>query len=316
MVMGNPNILVLPPLNDNHKHLLEEAAPGASFVYSTYEKVTQQDVDNADIIFGNVNPAYIKAPKRLKWLQLNSAGSDPYGKPGVLPSSVKLTSAVGAYGLTVSEHALAMLFTLFRRLPEYHDNQRNALWKSCGQVRSIYGSTIMILGLGDIGGEFAKKAKALGAHTIGIRHSLKRKPEFLDEQYTLDDLDTVLPRADVVVICMPAAKETYKLFNKDRISRMNENCVIVNVGRGTIVDCDALYEAVKSGRIYGACLDVTDPEPLPPEHPLWKCPNVIITPHVAGFFYLPETLNRIVNIVCRNLRSYLAGEEMINVIEH
>lgn len=314
--MENRNILVLPPVTEKHKHLLESAAPGASFVYSSYSEVTQQDVDNADIIFGNVNPAYIKEPKKLKWLQLNSAGSDPYGKPGVLPSAVKLTTAVGAYGLTVSEHAVAMLFTLFRRLPEYHDNQKSSLWKSCGQVRSIYGSTILILGLGDIGGEVAKKVKALGAYTIGIRHSIKRKPEYLDEQYTLEDLDTVLPKADVVVICMPATKETYKLFNKDRISRMNENCVIVNVGRGTIVDTDALYDAVKNGKLYGACLDVTDPEPLPPEHLLWKCPNVIITPHVAGFFYLPETLNRIVNITCRNLKSYLAGGELINIVEH
>ena len=117
-------------------------------------------------------------------------------------------------------------------------------------------------------------------------------------------------------VCIAATNGTYKLFNKDRISRMNENCVIVNVGRGTIVDTDALYDAVKNGKLYGACLDVTDPEPLPPEHLLWKCPNVIITPHVAGFFYLPETLNRIVNITCRNLKSYLAGGELINIVEH
>jgi phosphoglycerate dehydrogenase-like enzyme len=174
----------------------------------------------------------------------------------------------------------------------------------------------MILGLGDIGGEFARKAKALGAYTIGIRHSLKEKPEFLDEQYPLEDLDTVLPRADAVVICMPATKDTYKLFDKERISRMNKSCVLVNIGRGTIVDCDALYDAVKNEKLYGACLDVTDPEPLPPEHPLWKCPNVIITPHVAGFFYLPETLNRIVSIVCRNLKSYFAGEDLINIVKH
>lgn len=314
--MRNTNILVVAPVNEKHKLLLEAAAPGASFVYNTYSEVTQQDVDNADIIFGNVNPDYIKNPKKLKWLQLNSAGADPYSKPGVLPSSVKLTNAVGAYGLTVSEHAIAMLFSLFRRLPEYHDNQNSCLWKSCGQVRSIYGSTILVLGLGDIGGEFAKKVKALGAYTIGIRHSIKEKPEFLDEQYALEDLDKALPRADVVVICMPATKETYKLFNKERIDRMNKNCVLVNIGRGTIVDIDALYDAVNNGRVYGACLDVTDPEPLPPENPLWECPNVIITPHIAGFFYLPETLNRIVSIVCRNLKSYFAGAELINIVKH
>jgi phosphoglycerate dehydrogenase-like enzyme len=314
--MDNANILVVAPVTEKHKLLLEAATPEASFVFSSYQSVTQEDVDRADIIFGNVKPDYIKNPKNLKWLQLNSAGADPYGKPGILPSSVKLTTAVGAYGLTVSEHALSMLMSLFRRLPEYHANQSIPLWKSCGQVRSIYGSTILILGLGDIGGEFARKAKALGAYTIGIRHSLKEKPEFLDEQYPLEDLDTVLPRADAVVICMPATKDTYKLFSKERMAHMNKNCVLVNIGRGSIVDCDALYDAVKNERLYGACLDVTDPEPLPSEHPLWKCPNVIITPHVAGFFYLPETLNRIVSIVCRNIKSYFAGEELINQVQH
>ena len=314
--MDNTNILVVAPVKEHHRLLLEGAAPDASFTYSSYEAVTQKDVDSADIIFGNVDPAYLKEPVRLKWLQLNSAGADPYGRPGVLPSSVKLTTAVGAYGLTVSEHALSMLMSLYRRLPEYHNNQNNHLWKSCGQVRSIYGSTILILGLGDIGGEFARKVKALGAYTIGIRHSPKEKPDYIDEQYLLDELDELLPRADAVVICMPAAKDTYRLFNKQRLEKMNRSCVLVNIGRGSIVDCDALWEALKDGKLYGACLDVTDPEPLPPEHPLWKCPNVIITPHVAGFFYLPATMDRIVNIVCGNLNKYLSKQHLANLVEH
>lgn len=306
-------MLVVAPVNDAQKARLIAAAPtDTRFVFRDYESVCEEDVRAAHILFGNVKPALLPFAERLQWLQLNSAGADAYTRPGVLPEGCRLTTAVGAYGLAVSEHALAMLLSMFRKLPLYMHNQSRALWQSEGTVQSVEGSTVLILGAGNIGCDFARKVKALGAYTVGTRRAGSDKPDCLDELHTLESLDVLLPRADAVAVCLPLTKETERLFNAKRLALMKETAVLINVGRGAIIDTDALVEALTNNAIGGACLDVTDPEPLPAGHPLWQCENALITPHVAGFFYLPETMERVVSIVCENLRRYFAGEALIN----
>lgn len=268
-----------------------------------------------DIIIGNLPKEKLNIAKNLKWLQLNSAGADVYVKEGVLPEGVILTNATGAYGLAISEHMLGVLLELLKKLNLYRDNQRENIWKDEGEVRSIYGSTVLVVGLGDIGSEFAKRIKALGGYTIGIRRSDTRKPEFIDELYLMDKLDEVLGRADVVALTLPQTKDTYKLFNKDRLLKMKKGAVLLNVGRGTVIDTDALYEVLQEDYLFGAAIDVTDPEPLPSAHNLWDLKNVIITPHISGDYHLRETHNRIVNIAAENLKAYLKGEELKNIVD-
>lgn len=196
-------ILVTIPVTEAHKTYLEKQASSGKyncqFRYIPKEHVTKEDLEDTQVLIGNLPPPWC-GRRSAEWLQLNSAGADPYTPEGVLPAGAVLTNATGAYGLAVSEHMLALTFDLIRRLGQYHKNQADRQWRSMGNIISVEGSTILILGLGDIGGDYARKVKALGAYTIGVRRTCKEKPEYLDEQYTMDDLDRLLPRADVVAM--------------------------------------------------------------------------------------------------------------------
>ena len=210
---------------------------------------------------------------------------------------------------------LGMLLELFKKLHLYRDAQHLHQWKSLGRVRSIEGSTVLVLGMGDIGGEFARKVKALGATVIGVRRTDTRKPDYVDELYLTEELDRLLPRADVVAVALPGNGETAGMLNRKRIESIKEGAVLLNVGRGVIVDTEALCDALESGHLGGAGLDVTDPEPLPENHRLWNFHNAVITPHISGFYHLPETLERIVRISAENLEAYRSGKPLRNQVD-
>ena len=177
------------PVEDEHKKTLEKHAKGSHFVYSSYDKVTPEMIKEANIIIGNVAPFYLKEAKNLEWLQLNSAGADPYVKKGVLPENVILTNATGAYGPGVAEHMLAVLFSLQKKLHLYRDNQNQCQWHDEGAVMSLRGGTLLIVGLGDIGLYFARLMKNFGYHIIGIKRRLGQEPQYVDELHKRDDLD-------------------------------------------------------------------------------------------------------------------------------
>lgn len=242
----------------------QEALPG--------QPVTQEDVDWAQVILGNVPAAMLHGSPALEWLQTNSAGVEPYIQPGVLAGDTLLTNATGAYGLAIAEHMLGMLLMLFKKLDIYHANQEKQLWHMEGKVRSLAGAKVVVVGLGDIGGEFAKRVKALGGYVIGVRRADARKPEYADELVLAERLDEVLPVADVVAVCLPGTEHTRNLINRERIGLMKKDAVLMNVGRGFVVDTEALCDALESGSLGGACLDVTEPEPLPAGHRLWTGP--------------------------------------------
>ena len=263
---------------------LEEAAPGETFIYKE-GKAEREDVQNADIILGNVSPKLISTGDKLKWLQTNSAGVDGYIH-GYLPKETVLTNATGAYGLAISEYMVAVWLELLKKLHLYRDVQRTGKWCDLGQVRSAWNSTVLVLGLGDIGGEFAKRAKALGARVIGVRRTGTDKPDFVDELIHTDKLDEYLPQAD----CVAIGDSTNDL---------------------PMLECAAL----ENGKLAGAGVDVTDPEPLPADHPLWKMENAVITPHISGGYHLQETHDRIVRIMAENLKRFLAGEPLRNVVD-
>lgn len=308
-------VTVLIPVEERHKKILENAAPEYRFCYRSPETVTQEELDQSDILIGNPPASLLHGSPRLKWLQCNSAGTEPFLQPGVLHPDTLLTNATGAYGLAISEHMLGMLLELFKKLHLYRDAQHLHQWKSLGRVRSIEGSTVLVLGMGDIGGEFARKVKALGATVIGVRRTDTRKPDYVDELYLTEELDRLLPRADVVAVALPGNGETAGMLNRKRMESMKEGAVLLNVGRGVIVDTEALCDALESGHLGGAGLDVTDPEPLPENHRLWNFPNAVITPHISGFYHLPETLERIVRISAENLEAYRSGKPLRNQVD-
>lgn len=312
-------ILVVIPVTEAHKKLLEKKAASGRynccFRYVPGKSVTREDVARANVIIGNLPPALVHGAESLEWFQLNSAGADQYTKPGVLPEKTVLTNATGAYGLAVSEHMLALVFDLIRRFNQYHRNQADHQWKSMGNIISVEGSTVLVLGLGDIGGDFARKMKALGAYTIGVRRTCRSMPEYLDEQYTLEELDALLPRADIVAMVLPGGPSTNHLMDERRLRLMKKGAYLINVGRGNAVDPKALLTVLKEEHLGGCGLDVTEPEPLPADDPLWDLKNLVITPHVAGNFFLPETFERIVRIAAGNLEAWAAGKELKNVVD-
>ena len=311
-------ILVTVPLEERHVDMLKEAAPNCEFKFGDFmgeENITEEDVQWAEIILGNVDAKHIKGSEKLLWLQTNSAGVEPYLGSGVLANHTKLTNATGAYGLAISEHMLGMYLEVIKKLNLYRDAQLKEEWGTQGSVKSIYGATVLVLGMGDIGGEFAMRCKALGAYVIGVRRKDAQKPDYADEVYLTEELDNILPRADVVAISLPGTKETQNMFDSERISKMKDGAVILNVGRGTIIDTEALCDALESGKLLGAGLDVTNPEPLPKGHRLWQIPTAVVTPHISGFYHLQETHERIIRIFAENLKKFFKGEELKNSID-
>ena len=326
--MNEKRALVTIPTGERHRNLLQQAAPGWEFRFRGTDTlvcapqealpgqpVTQEDVDWAQVILGNVPAAMLHGSPALEWLQTNSAGVEPYIQPGVLAGDTLLTNATGAYGLAIAEHMLGMLLELFKKLELYRDAQKSGAWQSQGAVKAVYGSTVLVLGMGDIGGEFAARCKALGAKVIGVRRSPRPCPEYADEVHLLEDLDSLLPQADVVAVTLPGTDATRGLMSRERLAKMKEGAVLLNVGRGCIVDTEALCDALERGHLSGAGVDVTDPEPLPPTHRLWNIPTAVVTPHISGFYHLRETHERIVGIFLENLRRFQAGEPLRNLVD-
>ncbi len=310
-------VIVTIPAEDRHKVYLEKIGAGCEFFYTSASAITGDHIREADIIIGNVHPALLKEAENLQWLQLNSAGSDNYCAPGVLRPGTVLTNATGAYGLAISEYMVGMSFLLQNKFYQYYRNQMNHQWKDEGNVTSIWGSTTLAVGLGDIGGEYAKRMKVLGSRTIGVRRTKGEKPEYLDEIHTTEALDQLLPRADFVALSLPNTPHTFHLMDERRLRLMKPGAYLLNVGRGSAIDGDALCRVLEEGHLGGCCVDVTDPEPLPPKHPLWDAPRMVITPHISGQYHLAETFERIVRIAGENLEKFLAGNvsEMRNVVD-
>ena len=203
---------------------------------------------------------------------------------------------------------------LMRQMPFYLDLTAQRGWKHNIPIRSIYGSNIAIIGTGDLGSKAAERFRALGAASVtGFNRSGRDVLQF-DRTYSISSIRDHLADADVLVMCVPGTAETEGLLGKELIECLPSKAFVVNVGRGTAVDQDALIEALNSERIAGAALDVVYPEPLPEDHPLWTARNCIITPHCSGDMGLPYTVDSTVEIFCSNLRRYAAGEPLTHMI--
>lgn len=306
-------VLVLIPVDEERKTRLQAAVPSAEFIYTSNKEVNDKDIKEAEVIIGNLDRDKLKLCSSLKWIQLNSAGADGY--TDLIKDGILLTNASGAYGLAISEHMLGMLLEIKKKLYLYRDNQRNCIWRSEGSVTSIEGAVTLVIGMGDIGGDFARKVKALGGYVIGVKRTPSEKPPYCDELYTADKLDQLLPKADIISLSLPGNAETEHILDRRRLNLTKQGSVILNVGRGSAIDTDALCELLDAGHFEGVGLDVTEPEPLPPDHRLWKIPNAVITPHISGFFHLHKTLERITDIAIDNMHRYAKGERLKNIVD-
>lgn len=301
-------------ISDKYKQMLVDSTE-YPITFCPEKELTAEVLCDADAIVGNLDPALLSECKKLEWLQISSAGADKYLK--VLPEQVTITNSTGAYGVPISEYMIAMLMSPMKRLHKYRDNQKEHLWKPAEKSVKLYGSTVLIIGLGDIGTEFAKRIKAMGCKVIGLKRTPPSvKPEFVDEIYTSDKLDELLPSADIVAITAPGTAATYHMMGAKQFGLMKNSAYIINVGRGTLIDTEALCDALESGGIAGAALDVTEPEPLPADHRLWDMPNTIVTPHICGEWKEQETFERVVETVAaENLKNYSEGKPLKNIVD-
>lgn len=248
-----------------------------------------------------------EAASQLRWVQFLSAGFESAEFYGI-PQGAVFTNAGEAWSPAVAEHGMALLLGLSRCLPEALGNQQAGKWSRQFflRMRALSGLTMAIVGFGSIGRETAIRARPFGMRIIGVNRS-GRAHELADAMFPVERLDEALAEADVVLIALPQTTDTEKLFDADRLNRCKPGTLLINVARGSIVDSAALEEALRSGHLGGAGIDVTDPEPLPDGHSLWSAPNLIISPHVAG---APNQRFRdnLAQIVRANAEAVLAGE--------
>ena len=311
--MAGKTVLVVLPVEERHKKLLESSYPEGKFIYC--QKNYQEYLKEAQILIGNIPPEEIKLGKKLEFIQTNNAGVEQYTVPGVIPSNIKFCCASGCYGLAISEYMLACVLSLIKHLNVYRIYQQDHDWKDAGHVTSIYGSKTLVVGLGDIGSEFGQKMHLLGSSVTGIRRHTDSKPDWLEAIYPLDKLDDIIGDFDFVALSIPNTKATAHLMDLSRLKKMKKSAILINVGRGNAVVTADLNKALNEGIIAGAAVDVTDPEPLPADNPLWDARNIIITPHTSGQYHLPETLERIIRLSAENLKAYTTGQPLKSLVD-
>lgn len=318
--MEKVRVAVLLPCDPAQREMLESAgADRCEFIYVD-QKMTREErlpvLQSAEVIFGEPGIREIRQCPRLKWIQMSWAGTDVYTMREGFPPGIKLTNARGGFQIVIGEYIVAVILELCRNLKQYAIRQQEEKWQPLGSETLLYGKKILILGAGDIGTGAAKRLKAFGTYITGMRRTERNYPDCYDAMITSDRLDEVLPSADMVIGCLPNTNDTGGLLNERRLRMMKKGAFLINVGRGSLIDTDALVKVLKEGHLGGAALDVAAPEPLPAGHPLWKMENVILTPHIAGlsFGHAKDTENRIIHICCQNLERYLDGKEMVNVV--
>ena len=249
-------------------------------------------------------PALAQHAPRLRWLQVLTMGYDPLVAHGV-PSGLTVTNAGDAYAPTVAEHAVATLLALVRGLPEMQRHAATSTWQQsvAARVGTINDATVAVLGFGNIGREIAVRLRAFGARVVAVTRSGRADP-LADESAPVSQLHAVLARVDAVIVAVPLDATTRQLIDASALAALRPHALLVNIARGGIVDTTALREALAEGRLGGAAIDVTDPEPLPADDPLWTMPNVIVTPHIAGYGG-DVPARRILALLDRNLAHFV-----------
>ncbi|HMF74987.1 MAG TPA: D-2-hydroxyacid dehydrogenase [Bryobacteraceae bacterium] len=297
---------------------LKSAAPSARIVPVTREGVLAE-VPDADAFIGEITSEQVRAGKNLKWVGIMAAGVERVlfpadGSAELRNSNIVLTNNKIVQGPEIADHALAMLLMLSRNLYVLYKNDQQQIW----DPRSFHGielrgKTAVVIGVGGIGSQISLRANAFGMNVIGVDPEDKPFLPFLEKVVKPDQLDEVLPGADVVFISVPDTPKSHKMMGAHQFGLMKKNSYFIAVSRGGIYDMNGLVKALDEKRLAGAGVDVTDPEPLPKEHALWKFPNAIITPHIAG--RSDQDAGRMIGTISENLRRFVAGKPMINVVD-
>jgi phosphoglycerate dehydrogenase-like enzyme len=286
----------------------------AEIIFDPEKKDIDRVIGEIEILFGYLKSEQIRMAKNLKWIHLATAGVDMIWFPEVIERDIIITCSKGIHQHNMTEVLFGMILTLTRRFREMNENQRRKIWdmKIARKFESLYGKTIGILGLGFVGREIAKVSKAFGMKVIGMKRT-PGKVDYVDKVVTRSELSYLLENSDFIVAVLPLTEETYHLIGEEEFNLMKRKPYFFNIGRGSVVDENALINALREGKIKGAGLDVFESEPLPQDSPLWKMDNVIITPHISGLF--PNYYEKPTEIFIENFKRYIHGEKLLNVVD-
>jgi phosphoglycerate dehydrogenase-like enzyme len=287
---------------------------------NSYEGIETELRDSEVLFTLSLRPEQFAAAPKLRWIHAPTAAVHQFMFPELINSNVVLTNSTEVHGPVVTEHVIALIFALAKKIPQAAVLQRKrvwgqeAMWNEGQHLKEIAGATLGLIGVGSIGRRVAQMASALGMRVIAVReHPEKGTPPGVQAVYAPGEVDKLLGQSDFVVIAAPLVAATQSLMNADRLSRMKPEAFLINVGRGPQVDESALAGALRTRRIAGAALDVFEHEPLPPESPLWDLDNLLITPHTAG---LTEKLwDRHYELFSENLRRYRSHQPLLYVVD-
>ncbi|MBX9790492.1 MAG: D-2-hydroxyacid dehydrogenase [Pirellulales bacterium] len=326
-------LIVFPPLDDTRLTRIRQAAAPMQVVSPSDEQQALAEIRDADAFFGKLTPPLLAAAQQLRWVQAPTASLEHYLFPELIAHPSKLTNMRGLYSDVVAEHAIGMLIALCRNFPQYVRQQQHDHWAPVGGEeargdfisgpgtvtaidrahRHLAGSTLGIVGLGEIGREIARKAVAFDLRLVAVDPHTDQKVPGVEMIWPPAELDELLTASDFVIIAAPHTPQTAGLFGRTQFERMMRTAYLINVGRGAIVNLSDLAAALAAGDIAGAGLDVFETEPLPAEHPLWRMDNVILTPHIAG--YGTQIAGRHLQVVLDNVARFVRGETLLNEVD-
>ena len=313
-------ILLAQDLKDSYYQSIYEVWPGCRIVKALDFVSQKREIVNSQVLAvfsGNFKVDLLYEAKKLKWIQSWSAGVDQFTEPEslkyLIDNNIKLTTMSGVHGNIIAEHVMGLVISLSRKLYKFYWQQKNQQWQWI-KVDQLEDRVMAIIGLGSIGQEIAARARAFKMKTIGVKRDTGTRIPNIDHLYSHDELLTVLKEADYVVVAVPLTDETHQMIGEDEFRVMKNSAYFINISRGQVVDEEMLIRALEEGHIAGAGLDVFTEEPLPPDSPLYKLDNVLITPHIAGVF--PTYDQKAIKIFLENLKRFKSGSPLLNLVDY
>ncbi len=312
-------VLITAPYVHHYLGEWQQEFPQVEFLTGKTPEEIVAVAGEAEVAFGPVTEAILQAAPKLRWIQSGSAGVEwMQGVPSLKETDILVTNTRGAHATTIAEHTFGMLIFLARNFAELYEAQKEKNWPAYGYGavqprRGLVGMTMGIVGLGQIGRAIAKRAHAFEMNVIAVDAHPVQKPDYVSELRLLDGLDELMQRADVVVIAIPITPETRGMISAAHLRQMKPDAYLLVMSRGGIVDEPTVVEMLREGKMAGAGFDVTAVEPLPADSELWSAPNVIITPHCSPSSL--QTRDNVTTIMKQNLRNYLNGEPLNNLVD-
>jgi len=303
-------------MNSVIKKGLLEKYPNVDFSFHPTIKDAEPELESAEILitYGeDLNDERINKAHNLKWIMVVSAGVEKLPFEAIKQKNILVTNARGIHKTPMAEYTIAMILQVSRKSKQLIENEKQEIWDRTIKMMEIKGKVITIIGTGAIGSEIARLAKAFHMKTVGVNRS-GHNCEWFDEVFSVNEIDQAIGQSDFVVSVLPSTPETYHLLKEDHFVKMKKEAVFISIGRGNVVDENALIKVLKAGEISHAVLDVFEHEPLPKGHPFWNMENVTVTPHISGLSSLYQP--RGFEIFEYNLEQYLSGENNFkNIID-